>query len=182
MTAIFCEPSYWQQVVNATVRHDNRSIIRTVPLGEATPLTLNEVNFTNFEYILSAGSPRISLRADIVDTFTQLVQMWRLHEAIGLEMTTMTPFMEFALATAKLPPFEYANATTLASILKKAQQLLFALAMQSLLTSGEILESARPAMASYELQAVVIVRPLAIAVEVTLAIIILLTMILLHLY
>ena len=168
--------------MNTTARKDNGSLVEAVPIGGLTPLPPTQFNFTNFEYILNSGSPSISPRADIIDIDVQVDQIWRLQESLGIEFTIMTSVMEFALAITRLPLSEYSNATTLAACLEKAHQLLFALAVQSMLSTEMVNPNERLGVKAYQVQAITIVRPLSLAMEAALGIFTILTSTLLYRY
>lgn len=170
-TVIFCEPSYTRQEVNATVLRSNLTVIEVVPLDEPIPLSPQDFNFTNFEYVSSTDSPARSRRADINDTFVNLNQKARLKDAMGINYTLMTSPMEYALAATRLPLSDYSDPNILSSSFEKANQLLFALAIQSLLIPKRETEPIQLAEESYTTRAVIVVRPLAWAVEAALIIV-----------
>jgi hypothetical protein len=64
VTAVFCEPTYYRQDVNATVHAGSRQPISVVPLGLKQPLddTNNVFNTTLMEMLFSGGLPLNSPR------------------------------------------------------------------------------------------------------------------------
>ncbi|KAG8529855.1 uncharacterized protein KY384_005336 [Bacidia gigantensis] len=182
-TTLFCKANYTIQDVDLTVLRKNSSVLSVAPLGDPRPLPEDVFNGTNFEYILNANSPFTSNRADIIDTATSLNQAGRLR-AIGVNATETTTaiVMQFALAITRLPLVEYTDTGVLASAFEKAHQLLFASAIQSVLSTKYVEADTREGRENYDLRAIVVVRPLAVAVEGALAIATLLTIVLLILY
>ncbi len=60
-TAIFCEPDYWTQAVNATVEVPTMTVTDIIPLGPQIPLPDSQFNRTAFEYGM-AQARSLSLR------------------------------------------------------------------------------------------------------------------------
>ena len=94
----------------------------------------------------------------------------------------MTTVMEFALALTRYRLESYSNGTTLASSIEKAHKLLFSLAVQSLFSTTGVDGRLRMGSASVERQAIAVVRPLALAVEASLGLASILTLVLLCAY
>ena len=179
-TALFCEPAYWYQVVNATVLASNFTVVEVVPLEPKKPLLEDRFNISNFEYILNTGTPAQSKRADIIDTTTVVNQRSHL-EIMGISPTsTVTNMIGFALGTTQWELPAYSNATLLASSFERAHQLLFALAVRSLLSDEKVVPDPRPCFHRQNLRAIVVVRPLALTVEITLGIVAVLTLALMY--
>ena len=181
VTVLFCEPFYTQQKVKATVLSSNLTVLQVEALEDPFPLSPQDFNFTNFEYISSTNSPARSRRADINDTSIGLSQRARLKDAMGLKLTTMTSIMEYALATTRLPLSNYSDPSILSSSFEKANQLLFAYAAHSLLYKKESLEQ-YSGEESFRTRVVVVIRPFAIAVESALGVVVIATATLMFLY
>lgn len=162
VTALFCKPSYFVQTVNATVTLPKMSVSSITPLGSPLPLTEEVFNISNFEYIIGTGALPVSPRADIAQT--AILEQWpRInYMRLGWPITNM---VGFAIGTNKLPSANYMDADILASSFESAHKILFALAFNSLLTANVSNSDRRTGVVKGTMEAVVIVRTLAILVE-----------------
>ncbi|KAL8960773.1 MAG: hypothetical protein Q9193_002579 [Seirophora villosa] len=84
----------------------------------------------------------------------------------------MTNMIGFALGLGRHGLAEYANAQKLASSFEKAHKLVHALAINDLMTRSRSSNDSKPAVISGRSNAIVVVRPLSIAVESLLGIVI----------
>ena len=175
-TALFCETAYSYQLVNATILASNMTVIDVAPLEPAMSLSDEVFNITNFEYIINTGSPFVSKRADIVDTTVLIDQRSRLQKMGISPSSTTTNMVGFALGTTQLDIADYSNATTLATSFEKAHQLLFSLAVRSLLSNETVDPDPRPGVYRYHRRAITVVRSLALAVEMILGVVTALTL------
>ncbi|KAK2763095.1 hypothetical protein FQN54_009729 [Arachnomyces sp. PD_36] len=187
-TALFCEPSYFSQPVDATVTFPDYSVVETVPTGPKKALTSDDFMMRRFHYILGTGvPPQMYLDAtpqadapknrDIADS-TVLYQNSRLENAsIGLPTTNM---VGFAIGSSKLSPEQYMNASVLGSSYQAAHKLLFSLAAHDVMTPPE--ENPIPVTGEeeYTVQAVTLVQTFTFLVQGFLFSIIILTLLLLY--
>ena len=89
--------------------------------------------------------------------------------------------MQSALAMTRWPLSSYDNADVLTSALEKAHSFLFALAVQLLMSSDYVSADDGLGTETFIVQAMTVVRPLAVAIEVSLGIIVCLVLALLSL-
>lgn len=165
-TAIFCEPEYWTQAVNATVTVPTMTVTDIVPLGPQVSLPDSHFNRTAFEYDIGTGAQPVSQRADISETTSIINQRANLAE-LGFN-NTVTNMIGFALGLTRLDLAEYANAQSLASSFEKAHKLVHALAINQLMTNTVRPDDARVGTIRGKMNAIAVVRPLAIALEAVL--------------
>ncbi|KAL9581934.1 MAG: hypothetical protein Q9203_005698 [Teloschistes exilis] len=177
VTALFCEPSYWTQDVNATLTVPSMNVSDVVPLGPRIPLTDNDFNRTAFEYVIGTGAQAVSERADVSESTSVINQNANLAQ-LGINSTT-TNMIPFALGLTRLPPAQYADPQKLGSSLEQAHKLLHALALQQLMSQEVHSNDQRPGVVRGRSRAIVVIRPLTIAVEALLGLVILLTLALL---
>ena len=178
--AMFCEPAYYSQSVEATIAASNGSMISYRPTGSAQRLTDDLFNRTNFESIITNGIPSTfdtagnssQLRVDIADA-TVLQQETRL---INLGVSThrnslANAMVGFAVGASQRAASEYFDFQVLQEAYSKAHKLLFALAMlHTFETPGPILQDATLASVSESVQ---LVSTFTIITEVLLALVVL---------
>ena len=172
--AFFCEPSYWTQEVIATVTVPGMNISKITPRGPRVGLTDSQFNRTAFEYAIGTGTQAVSQRADISET-VNLIDQEAVLARIGLG-GTITNMVGFALGLSSLDLNNFTDPVILANAFENAHKLLHALAIQQLMrpTIGEI--EHQTATSSGSTNAVIVVRPLAIVVEILLGIVVLLVL------
>ncbi|KAL8967822.1 MAG: hypothetical protein Q9183_002747 [Haloplaca sp. 2 TL-2023] len=170
VTAIFCEPTYLVQKVNATTEALNGTVSSIVPLGPPIALQEDRFNASDFEYLVGAGTKAVIPVADIPGTNT-LEQFPMLR---GLNMNIEWPISDmvgFAVGATKLPPDDYFNTTVLASSYQAAHQLLFALAAAKVFSNDTPALERRPGLITSQARSVIVVQELAIVVEVMLGLV-----------
>lgn len=177
VTALFCEPTYWSQEVNATVTVPGMDVSKVVPSGPQIPLPDSQFNRSAFEYIIGTGAQYVSQRADISRTTSNINQNASLVE-LGVN-NTMTNMISFALGLSRLLPNNYTDPHNLASSLEKAHKLLHAIAVRQLMGPVSGNGQPRSSIVKITTNAIVVIRPLAITVEVLLALIVALALALL---
>lgn len=136
--ALFCEPAYYSQSVEATVAASNGSIISYNPTGSEQQLSDDLFNRTDFESIITVGVPSAfdtagnwsQLMVDIADG-TSLQQDPRV---IGLGVSTArnslaSAMVGFALGASQRAASDLLDPQVLQQAYEKAHKLLFALAM-----------------------------------------------------
>lgn len=163
VTALFCQPEYWLQSVNATITVPNTIITDVVPLELPSLLPDDTFNASAFEYVIGSGIGSAPPRADIPQT--TIIEQWpRIHNmSISWPTTNM---VGFAVGVSRLQPTQYLNATTLASSFEDIHKLLFALAASKLMTTNLSSTDSRLAMIRNNVSAIVVIRVLAIIIEV----------------
>ena len=139
------------------------------------PLTEEQFNITNFGYIIGTDSPIQSLRADIPYTMYQVPQELRL-EAYGINSGVgLTNMVGFAVGATRYTINDLIDPIKLLTAFERAHKLLFALAIQSMLSQGKSESSTNPAAMRGTKNSVVVVRSLAIEAEAFLGLVIVLT-------
>ena len=167
ITAIFCRLSYWTQIVNATVVVPRMTVSSITPLGPLLPLTEEDLNVSALEHIITTSySPGHYSRGHVEGDVTKTadLEQWPRLQHMELELDTSN-MVGFAVGASKLPPAEYLNADILASSFESAHKLLFALAANSLLTTNISGSEPRSGTIEGAVEAVVVVRTLAVLVE-----------------
>ncbi|RDW81900.1 hypothetical protein BP6252_03012 [Coleophoma cylindrospora] len=173
ITALFCEPSYYY--MNSSVRINASSLaVQSIRAIDApVPVSSSLFNTSNFEYIIGTGVPSTDVRSNYPDT-SVLEQYPRVKD-----YNVTWPFSQmvgFALALSPTTLDDLAAPTVLQNAFEKAHKLLFAAAFNTLINSTN-LESAghRPGTRQGQPGAVILVRPIAIVVEVAFGLIAILT-------
>ena len=177
ITALFCEPSYSTRVVNATVSAINQTVLDVQPVGASSTSGLDNLNITNFEYVISTGSPVVYPRADLLDTLGILDMELRMQK-MGISPTAgFTNLIGYALGATQYPANRYMDADVLSSALEKAHKILFALAIRSLLSSTNgSATNPRHGLVQGNIDGITINRALALATEGFLGLVVLLTL------
>ncbi|KAL9031799.1 MAG: hypothetical protein Q9180_006775, partial [Flavoplaca navasiana] len=172
--AFFCEPSYWTQEVIATVTVPGMNISKITPQGPRVGLKDSQFNRTAFEYGIGTGTQAVSQRADISET-DNLIDQEAVLARIGLG-GTITNMVGFALGLSSLDLNNFTDPVILANAFENAHKLLHALAIQQLMrpTTGDV--EHQTATSSGTTNAVIVVRPLAIVVEILLGMVVLLVL------
>lgn len=178
VTAVFCESAYWSQEVNATVEVPGLSVSNIIPLSAPKPVAQDTLNITNFEYMVGTGSSVKAARADISHTVLEINQRSQLMK-LGID-TTDTNMVGFAMGGSNLDPEEYMNSTILASSFERAHKLLFAIAFRGLLSTNISDADSRMGVVNGITSTVVVVRILALIVEVSLGLVIVFALALLY--
>lgn len=182
-TALFCEASYYSQQVQATVTVPNFSVKRVTPSGPKTSLSSDKFNITHFEYILGTGalpsSPNnvtsfqqdIPNRHDISDE-TVIDQSFQLNNEGIWGVSNM---VGFAVGTSRLPPEDFLDPSKMHDAFQEAHQLLFALAVHSVVQSPSASAASVTALENYFVNSVVMVETFTIIVQVLLFVIVIFT-------
>lgn len=165
-TTIYCESSYYQQYVNATVARPGMSIIDIVPLGTKQPLPEDLFNITNFERSMSGHTEIFQNRgnyppiSDWPDA-TEKLQYLNLSRSWSF----LPSLTGFAIAAHQRPAAAYMDAALLQDSYQSAYRLLFARRLSDILSSDLDLSDHHDAVRSYETQAVVLVPTFVYLVE-----------------
>ena len=162
VTAFFCEPEYWSQDADIEVDATNKSIIKATPVGEPKPLTNDQFNISNFEYIVGTGANVVSPRADASQTSQGIDQTTQLVD-IGWDVSAAaTNMVGYAAGSSRVPMQSYMDASTLISGLERAHRLLFALCIQGLLQPTAEEKRWGTAIVRGNSESLTLLRPLAI--------------------
>lgn len=123
ITALFCEPAYWVQSVNATITVPKMAVSNIVPKASLVPLTSGMFNISNFEYLIGTGGMTSSQRADISRTISVIDQRPRLWK-LGINSPN-TNMVGYAVGASLLEPADYLDAETLAKTFEKRRTSCF---------------------------------------------------------
>ena len=138
-TAVFCQPSYFVQTVEATIALENNSVIDYQPLGSKVAMADDVFNVTQFEYILGVGVPysATSLGYPQVDPAVRndIAAKAVIHQDSHLANWSLvlptSNMVGFAVGATRLAPADYLDSEHLKSSFEQGHQLLFAIAVQS---------------------------------------------------
>ncbi|KAL8720688.1 MAG: hypothetical protein Q9225_002481 [Loekoesia sp. 1 TL-2023] len=172
-TAYFCEPNYWTQKVNATLMVPSLSVSEAIPLGPQLPLSDDMFNRSAFEYNIGTGAQPVSQRADISETTVFINQAANLA-SLGFNYTP-TNMVGFALGLSRLGLEQYTDPHNLVSSFENAHKLLHALAIRQLMRPKIEDSEERPSIVNGKTNAIIVVRSLAIVIEVILGLVVSLT-------
>lgn len=187
VTAIFCEPSYYQQQVNATVdRHTQRPLDITA-LGEKKPLETNLFNATNWEAQMTTGTTGYDVRGDYMPTTSvpdYLEYVAGTNVSIGSGPSgvgLVQPLVGLSLAVNQLPFEEYLDWQALSRAYANAYRLMFSRTMVDIL--GDDFQSSQEmtGVKQYTTEAVVLEPVFTYILEALLGAISLATIMLLYL-
>ena len=178
MVAQFCQPSYYTQKVKATVTLSDYRIISTQPSGPRTALTEDAVNITHFEYIIGTGRNEVFRRGDYPTT-SAVQQDHKVAQLNVQDLPGIYNMVGFALGNSNISAQEYRDQQKMQQGFEAAHQILFALAISQL--QGNMTSNGLGTL-NAKVRAIGIVRGFAIAVEVALGLVAIVTLALLLLY
>ncbi|KAL8917668.1 MAG: hypothetical protein Q9172_005731 [Xanthocarpia lactea] len=164
ITALFCEPTYAVQRVEATVMAANNTLVKSVPVGPPVALSNDLFNTTDFEYLIGVGAPAQSPRAEV--TRTEVIDQWPRIKDLNVKWPVGGNMVGFALGASQRSPDDYFDSTVLASSFQAAHQLLFGLAIRRLVSNATVTPGLRHGLATSEVKAIVVVSVLPVVVEV----------------
>ena len=187
---LFCEPSYFVQSVNVTVTVPNMTVSNFEPLESPQQLTSTIFDISIFESIVTGTSPD-SNRQQLTGTAPKR----DINETTDIDTTQLTNrgitdvfdhLIVFAVGISQLATDAYLNASVLATSMDYAYQILFSLALTSLLSPGTMEPEPTLNRITGEVygdeSAIVVVRSLALALEACLGVAALSTSLLLLIY
>ncbi len=181
LTALFCETSYSTQPISVTVNASDHAIVSmefsTKNRSQPTIDNVEDIfNTTAFEYILATGVNSEDQEVNLPDRAV-LEQYPRL---INYSLTwPVSNMVGFAVALNPSTVAELADPSALQTAFERAHQLLFATAVNSLLdTTNKTSSPIDDGLLRDVPGAIILVRPMAIAVEVALAIVAIMTVLL----
>ncbi|KAI9748276.1 MAG: hypothetical protein M4579_007269, partial [Chaenotheca gracillima] len=173
--ALFCEPQYYTQAVNATVNVPDLSVASVTPVGPKEQLPKDFMNITMFEYIIGTGllpgvSSGVASRREwpqqtMLDPYMKISNMklaWPISNMVG-----------FGLGIKEQDGDSFLNASVLHSSFEAAHQLLFALAVSGLPRDRTM--RLGQGQKEYRIDSIYIAIPFAIVVEATLGLVALMT-------
>jgi len=175
LTAIFCETSYHAKVMEITVNASTQSIHNfRLANGSIPKVNLTKIfNVTNFEYLLGTGVPSATQKLNFPDEII-LQQDARIKE-FGITFPNSN-MVGFAAGLNELPIESWSDPAILQRAFEKAHQLLLVTAFSTLTNTSFNMLDVRPGLRQDDPGAVILVRPISIAVEVGLGIIIVFTL------
>ena len=163
VTGMFCRPEYWVQSVNVTVTVPEAAVTGFVSLEPPSMLPDTVFNVSAFEYLIGSGIGSNPPIADVPRT-ALIDQRPRINNmSVAWPTTNM---VGFALGISRQQPAQYLNPTTLATSFESAHKLLFALAASSIMTTNVSSPGSQHATISDNVSAIVVIRVLAIIIEV----------------
>jgi hypothetical protein len=177
LTALFCQPSYFEVEVNAEINATDHSVVSSNFSSDSSKTKIlpdNFFNITNFEYIIGTGISPISIRQDYQNT--RVLEQYPRISQYGLTwpVSNMVGFAVAANAASNNTVEDLLNPLVLQAAFEKAHQLLFSTAISTLTqlsTSNETWEG----LLTDQPAAIVFVRGFSIVVEASLALVALLT-------
>ena len=180
-TTLFCEPTYYQQRVNATFSTE-RGVTDFAPLGQQQPLANDVFNTSRLEWQMNSGIQQSSVRGNIPGPRwpDQTEQLSKLHISLqtnGAKLPIMAGLAIGAYGSENLN--DYLDPETLAASYQAAYRLLFARAMVDVLKLDLQKAASVNGSTMYQTQAVYVVPGFAYAVEGLLGVVIVLTVVLL---
>ncbi|CZR69554.1 uncharacterized protein PAC_19454 [Phialocephala subalpina] len=179
LTALFCETSYSSTRYSVTVNASNSAIVTGYEISSKGDSTIGDLfNTTAFEYILSTGVNPIDQGIDLPSRAVLEQSSRLLNYSLASPVSNV---VGFAVALNPLTVEDLANATNLQNAFQIAHQLLFSTAFSSLLNSTNVsasVEDPRTGLVEETLGAIILVRPVSIAVEVALGVVAIFTAVL----
>jgi hypothetical protein len=141
VTAIFCRPAYYRQLVNATVDVVTLKPLAVQPIGEKETLPKNLFNATWFEELINGGLIAGDVIGDALPTRSSPRYQETLAET-NVSITTASngkelvhPMVGMAVAVGGRPLEDYLDRRVLAKSYGDAYQLMFASAMKEVLNT-----------------------------------------------
>ena len=189
-TVLICEPSYFIQSVNVTVTVPNMTVSNFNPLESPQQLLSTTFDISMFESLVVGTSPDPNRQQ-----FTATAPKKDINETTNIDTTQLTNrgltdvfdhLIVFAVGFSQLAADAYLNASVLATSMDYAYQILFALAVTSLLSPGTMEPEPTLTRITGEVRGdesgIVVVRSLALALEACLGVAALSTSLLLLIY
>ncbi|KUJ06743.1 uncharacterized protein LY89DRAFT_661803 [Mollisia scopiformis] len=176
-TAMFCEPSYTSQEMYVTVNATTGEVQKVEPLTTAgsSVTKLGDIfNITNFEYLLATGVPSTGGSSNL-DEISILQQNSRIKDYnITLPVSNM---VGFAVGLSPTSVSTLSDPANLRNAFQVAHRVLFSAAFSTLTTwkVDHDMQYIRSGVQTDYPAAIILVRPISIAVEAALGLIIVLT-------
>jgi hypothetical protein len=177
LTALFCETRYTAQLFSVVVNASNSAVVGGTPVINSTKTNTADVysifNTTLFEYMIGTGVMPVDQPINLpgrarLSQFPQLTKY-------NLTKSLVGNMVQFAIALNPLTLDDLSTHAALQQAFELAHQLLFVTAFASLLnqsaTSIDSQHTSSPGMIQNRLKAIILVRPVAIAVEAAFALV-----------
>ncbi|GAB7330642.1 hypothetical protein MBLNU13_g02212t1 [Cladosporium sp. NU13] len=180
VTRLFCETSYYEQTVAATVRQSDGRVMSFNDTGPKLALPPGTFNTSLFEWQINSATQQNTVRSTIPSTKwpDQDPQLAQLPISFSSSDIKMTHIVGLAIGAYPRPTEDYMDPQVLAASFQAVHRLLFARSMVDVLKDDfEEFETANGTR-TYQTQAVRIVPRFAYAVEAVLGIVALMTTIL----
>ncbi|EME82433.1 uncharacterized protein MYCFIDRAFT_40224 [Pseudocercospora fijiensis CIRAD86] len=168
-TALFCEATYYQQEVHATIALPSKAVISTSPAGEKIPLPSDMFNISSFEWAMASGMEQVPTRGEY-PTSSFPSQKSRLLD-MPLNLDYIPKMAPFAIATLPRPAEDYLAPDVLRRSYESAYRLLFSRQLVDILQDRHDQATAPPGRLEFITQAVVIIPAFAYAALVLLGLI-----------
>jgi hypothetical protein len=139
VTAVFCKPSYYEQMVQATVDAKTKSPISYVGLESIKPLTPALFNGTVFEETLASGQRQLRSRENNLPVDVLPRYLERLYDTDLTPMMVysnnfdLPPMLAMAMTASKKPLQDLLDPRALIEAYETAYRLLFVRAMTDVL-------------------------------------------------
>ncbi|KAI9748336.1 MAG: hypothetical protein M4579_007253, partial [Chaenotheca gracillima] len=174
--ALFCEPRYYTQAVNATINVADLSVASTNPVGPKEELSKDFMNITMFEYIIGTGLlPGVSSNEASRREWPQKTMLDPFMKISKVNVSwPISNMVAFGLGIKEQEGDAFLNASVLHSSFEAAHQLLFALAVSGLPRDRTM--RLGQGQKDYRVESVYISMPFAVVVEVALGLIALMTL------
>lgn len=163
VTAVYCQPRYYQQEVTATVDMISKLPQRYVLTGDKQPLPWDVFNTTNFEALLNSGSLGNEVRGEVlpakhIPTYLELVAGTNLSLS-NAGGGILQPMVGLALGAGSQTMANYLDWKELSKAYADAYRVLFARAMVDVL--GTNFRSSQPTAGKQQIiTEAVVVEPL----------------------
>ncbi|OCL06176.1 hypothetical protein AOQ84DRAFT_82899 [Glonium stellatum] len=183
VTALFCQPNYYMQDVNATVTLPLLHPISAVPIGPKRPLPQGMYNTSQLEWQMNSAVQRVQARGEVpgrewVSQIERLSGMNITQQMDGQELPYMAAF---AIGAYPRPLEEYLDPAILGKSYEAAYRLIFARSMVDVLNQSFITTISRPGQRQYQTQAIILVPAFTFLVEGLLGVVSVFAIILLYL-
>ncbi|SMY26982.1 unnamed protein product [Zymoseptoria tritici ST99CH_1A5] len=170
-TSLFCESTYYQQKVIATISLPANTVLNASPVGDKMPLPNDLFNTSTFEWAMSSGMAEFPVRGDFPtkgfpDSKSRLIDM-------PLNLAYIPKMAPFAIGTYQKPVESYLDPENLRLSYQSAYRLLFSRQLVDILGRGGD-ESDAKGRSRFQVQAVVVVPVFAYIATALLMIILIL--------
>ncbi|KAF2140309.1 uncharacterized protein K452DRAFT_299670 [Aplosporella prunicola CBS 121167] len=162
-TALYCEPTYYQQDVNATVSLPRKAVMNITTLGPKTPLPEDMFNATNFEWGMNSAEQRFANRGDY-PTSGWADMRARLNN-IDVDTNYLPKMASFAIAALQRPAADYLDPEVLRASYEAAYRLLFSRQLVDVLSTKLEEGTATTGQRQYRSQSVIVVPAFAYLTE-----------------
>ncbi|KAK4541087.1 hypothetical protein LTR36_008312 [Oleoguttula mirabilis] len=170
-TTLFCEPTYYQRNVTATVRRSDLGILNYTATGNKRPLPSNMFDSRRLEWQMNSATQQQDVRGDIpASTWPdQTERLSKLPVSLQYNAATVPMMAGMAIGAYQRPLADYLDPETLRQSYEAAYRVLFARAMVDVLLPDFGEASSVSGERSYTTQAVYMVPGFTYAVEGLLA-------------